>query len=110
MEWTAYLWIILTIALMYFMILRPQKKKEKADRMLRNSLKAGDSIVTIGGFTGKVLQVKDDTVVFETGADRTKLTVMKWAIQSKQSDSTEKVEAKAEVKTDGKAETAEKAE
>lgn len=110
MEWTAYLWIILTIALMYFMILRPQKKKEKADRMLRNSLKAGDSIVTIGGFTGKVLQVKDDTVVFETGADRTKLTVMKWAIQSKQSDSTEKVEAKAEAKAEGKAETAEKAE
>lgn len=103
MEWTAYLWILLTIALMYFMILRPQKKKEKADRMLRNNLKAGDSIITIGGFTGRVLQVKDDTVVFETGADRTKLTVMKWAIQSKQSEPSEKVEAKAETKAEAAA-------
>ncbi len=88
-DWTAYIWIILMIALFYFMLIRPQKKKEKADRMLRNSLKPGDHIVTIGGFTGRVLSVKDDIITFETGADRTKLTVKKWAIQTKESSESE---------------------
>ena len=78
------IWIALMIAIFYFMLIRPQKKKEKADRMLRNSLKPGDQIVTIGGFTGRVLNVKDDIVTFETGADRTKLSIKKWAIQSKE--------------------------
>lgn len=84
-DYTGYIWIVLMLALFYFMLIRPQKKKEKADRILRNSLKPGDLIVTIGGFTGRVLNVKDDIVTFETGADRTKLTIKKWAIQSKES-------------------------
>lgn len=77
------------LALFYFMLIRPQKKKEKADRILRNSLKPGDMIVTIGGFTGRVLNVKDDIVTFETGAGKTKLTVKKWAIQTKESPEAE---------------------
>ena len=72
--WTAYIWIIVMIALFYFMLIRPQKKKEKADRMMRNKLQPGDDIFTIGGFTGRVLNVKDDLVTFETGAAKTKLT------------------------------------
>ena len=62
----------------------PQKKKEKADRQLRASLQAGDKIVTIGGFTGRILTVKDDEVTFETGAAKTRLTVKKWAIQTRE--------------------------
>ena len=50
----------------------------------RHKLAAGDHIVTIGGFVGRVLSVKDDEVTFETGSDRTKMTVKKWAIQSRQ--------------------------
>lgn len=78
-------WLVIMIAIFYFLLIRPQKKKEKEDRMMRNALVAGDQIVTIGGFVGRVLSVKDDEVTFETGSDRTKLTVKKWAIQTRQS-------------------------
>lgn len=78
------IWLVIMIALFYFMLIRPQKKKEKADRQLRASLQAGDKIVTIGGFTGRVLSVKDDEVTFETGAAKTRLTVKKWAIQTRE--------------------------
>ena len=77
-------WLIIMVALFYFMLIRPQKKKEKADRQLRASLQAGDKIVTIGGFTGRILSVKDDEVTFETGAAKTRLTVKKWAIQTRE--------------------------
>lgn len=79
------LWLVIMIAMFYFLLIRPQKKKEKADRIMRNALSAGDHIVTIGGFVGRVLSVKDDEVTFETGSDRTKMTVKKWAIQTRQS-------------------------
>ena len=78
------IWLVIMIALFYFMLIRPQKKKEKADRQLRASLQAGDKIVTIGGFTGRILSVKDDEVTFETGAAKTRLTVKKWAIQTRE--------------------------
>ena len=78
------IWLVIMIALFYFMLIRPQKKKEKADRQLRASLQAGDKIVTIGGFTGRVLSVKDDEVTFETGAAKTRLTIKKWAIQTRE--------------------------
>ena len=76
--------LVVMVAVFYFMIIRPQKKKEKADRQLRASLQPGDTIVTIGGFTGKVLSIKDDEVTFETGAAKTRLTIKKWAIQSRE--------------------------
>ncbi len=78
------IWLVVMIALFYFMLIRPQKKKEKADRQLRASLQAGDKIVTIGGFTGKILSIKDDEVTFETGAAKTRLTIKKWAIQTRE--------------------------
>ena len=79
------IWLVIMIAIFYVLLIRPQKKKEKSDRMMRNALAAGDHIITIGGFVGRVLSVKDDEVTFETGSDRTKMTVKKWAIQSRQS-------------------------
>ena len=88
-DYTMYIWIIAMVALFYFMIIRPQKKKEKADRQLRASLQPGDTIVTIGGFTGKVLSIKDDEVTFETGAAKTRLTIKKWAIQSREGSAVE---------------------
>ena len=87
------IWLVIMIAIFYFLLIRPQKKKEKADRMMRNALSAGDHIVTIGGFVGRVLSVKDDEVTFETGSDRTKMTVKKWAIQSRQSTEEAKKDA-----------------
>jgi len=68
--------------LMYFLIIRPQKKKTKQMTELRNSVHAGDNVVTIGGVVGKVLNVKEDEFVLEVGAARTKLTFKKWAIST----------------------------
>ena len=106
MDYTTIIWLVAMIAIFYFLLIRPQKKKEKADRMLRNNLKPGDRITTIGGFTGRVLSVKDGAVVFETGADRTKLTIKKWAVQSKESDEAA-ADAKTDTKTDAKADVKE---
>lgn len=74
--------IILVIILMYFIVLRPQKKKEKEEQKMRNSMRVGDEITTIGGICGRVVTIRDDSLVIETGADRNKMTVKKWAIQS----------------------------
>ncbi len=84
MDWTAYIWIGATMLLFYFLLIMPQKKREKKDLILRNSLEAGDHIVTIGGIVGKILTVKEDEITIETGADRTKLTLKKWCVQSKE--------------------------
>ena len=93
-------WLVIMVALFYFMLIRPQKKKEKADRQLRASLQAGDKIVTIGGFTGRILSVKDDEVTFETGAAKTRLTVKKWAIQTREGPEVEAVEDPAAEETE----------
>ena len=57
------------------------KKKKKAEEM-RSNLSLGDEITTIGGITGKVVQVTEDTITFETGEDRVRLQVKKWAIST----------------------------
>ena len=64
----------------YFFIVRPQKNQEKKDKAMRDSLEIGVEVVTNGGIVGIVFQVKEDTVVIETGGDRSKIRVKKWAI------------------------------
>lgn len=59
--------IVFLIAMMYFMLIRPQKKREKEAKAMLDSLKVGDKIVTIGGIAGKVSKIKDDYVIIETG-------------------------------------------
>ena len=66
----------------YFLILRPQKKQQKQIEDMRNSLKVGDEISTTGGILGKIIQIKDDFLVIENGADRTKIKIAKWAVRS----------------------------
>ena len=72
----------LMILLLYFMIYRPQKKQEKKDAAMRNSLEIGDQVTTIGGVIGRVVAIKDDTFVLETGSDRVKIRFTKTAIGS----------------------------
>ena len=74
--------LILIFVVMYFLMIRPQKKRQKEEQKMRNSLRAGDELTTIGGIKGRVLSVKEDTFVLETGNDRTKMTFEKWAIQT----------------------------
>ncbi len=68
------------VLIFYFMILRPQKKKEKEAKQLRDNLQIGDEVTTIGGITGIVVRKTEDTVVIETGGDRSKIRVKLWAI------------------------------
>ena len=72
---------VLMIGLFIWMF-SSQRKRQKEEQKLRNSIRVGDEITTIGGICGRVLQVKDDCLVIETGADRSKMTIKKWAIQS----------------------------
>lgn len=82
----SYISLFFTLALMlvmlYFMIYRPQKKQEKKDAAMRSSLEIGDQVTTIGGVIGRVVAIKDDSFVLETGADRVKIRFTKNAINS----------------------------
>ena len=84
--------IILMVVIFYFFLIRPQRKRDKAERDMRNSIQVGDEISTIGGFIGKVVSLKEDTLVIETSADRTKLKLYRWAIRGKEAAPVEKVE------------------
>ena len=83
--------IILMVVIFYFFLIRPQRKRDKAERDMRNSIQVGDEISTIGGFIGKVVSLKEDTLVIETSADRTKLKLYRWAIRGKEAAPTDKV-------------------
>ena len=71
--------LALMLVLLYFMIYRPQKKQDAA---MRSSLEIGDQVTTIGGVIGRVVAIKDDTFVLETGADRVKIRFTKTAISA----------------------------
>ncbi|MDO5708315.1 MAG: preprotein translocase subunit YajC [Andreesenia angusta] len=73
---------ILLLAFFYFAIIRPNKNREKKLSEMRNALKAGDKIITIGGIVGRVASVKEDDVNIEVGSDRTRFTIKKWAIST----------------------------
>lgn len=79
---TTFLPLILIFVVFYFMLIRPQKKREKETQDMRNSLQVGDEIVTAGGIIGRVVSIKEDNVVIETGNDRSKVRIKRWAIQS----------------------------
>lgn len=75
-------YMVILIAFFYFVLIRPQKKREKETRMMLNDMRQGDEVVTIGGIMGNILAIKDDRVLLETGANRTKLTIEKSAIKT----------------------------
>ena len=72
---------VMLVALYFFMI-RPQKKQEKQQNEMRNSLQVGDEITTIGGIIGKVVSIKEETVTIETSHDRTKIRILKSAVRT----------------------------
>ncbi len=73
--------LIAMFVLLYFLMIRPQRKKEKQATEMRNSIEVGDGITTIGGIVGRVASIKEDTFVLETGSDRVKMRFKRWAIQ-----------------------------
>lgn len=70
----------LIILIFYFLIIRPEKKRNKEMQEMLNNIQVADEVITTGGIIGRVLSVKEDTVLIETGSDRTKIRVMKSAI------------------------------
>lgn len=74
--------LVILIAVMYFLMIRPQRKKDKAINEMRRSLTVGDEIVTIGGIVGKIVKTKDETIVIQVGSERIKLEMMRWAVSS----------------------------
>jgi len=71
---------IVVIAAFYFFLIRPQQKRDKATKTMRESVKEGDEVVTIGGIYGKVVSAKEDVLTIEVGADKVKLRIARWAI------------------------------
>ena len=73
--------IVLFVA-MYFLMIRPQKKKDKQIADMRNSLQVGDEIVTIGGICGKIVRTKDESIIIAVGADKVKFEMKRWAVST----------------------------
>lgn len=80
--------LVLLFAVMYFLIIRPQKKRDKKTAEMRNAIQVGDEIVTVGGIVGRVVVLKEDNIVIETGNDRSKIRIKRWAVQSNESAET----------------------
>lgn len=78
---TLVIWGIV-IAALYFIMIRPQRKKAKEEKQMRENLQVGDEVVTIGGIYGRVISLKEDTMVIESKSDHSKITVARWALQS----------------------------
>ena len=73
--------IVVMFVALYFFMIRPQKKQEKEVANMRNNLQVGDEITTIGGIIGKIVSIKEETVMIETGHDRTKIRILRTAVR-----------------------------
>ena len=74
--------LVAMFAIFYFLIIRPENKRKKKTEEMRSSLSIGDEITTIGGIVGKIVQVTEDTITFETGEDRVRIQAKKWAVST----------------------------
>ena len=73
--------LILMFVVFYFLLIRPQKKRDKEVQKMRENIEVADEIVTIGGIIGRIVSIKDETVVIETAGDRSKIRLARWSIQ-----------------------------
>lgn len=81
--------LVVMIAVFYFMLIRPENKRKKEAEKMRSELAVGDVITSIGGIVGTVCAVKESTIVIESGADRVRIELTKWAVSSKGTQTTE---------------------
>ena len=78
--WSTIIMMVVLLLAFYFILIRPQRKKEKKDAEMRKNLQIGDEIVTVGGIVGIVCKIEEETLVIETGGDRSRLRIKKWAV------------------------------
>ncbi len=76
------IYLVVIFGAMYFLMIRPQRKKQKEEKKMRENLQVGDEIVTIGGIHGRVISLKEETMVIESMSDHSKMTLARWALQS----------------------------
>lgn len=96
------LMMVAIFAVFYFLMIRPENKRKKKAQEMRDSVSVGDKIVTIGGMVGKVVHVTDDKITFETGEDRVRIEVNKWAISSNEGKGANKETTDSEESLEGK--------
>ena len=87
--------LVVMFAVFYFFFIRPENKKKKTVEEMRSSLSVGDEITTIGAMTGKIVQVTEDTVTFETGEDRVRIQIKKWGVSTTAKMEAAEAEARA---------------
>lgn len=102
MDYATILMLVVMLAVFYFLMIRPENKRKKAITEMRNSLKVDDEITTIGGITGTICAVKENTLVIESGADRVRLEITKWAVSTKGTQTTEDAAPEPEKKENKK--------
>lgn len=98
------LMLVVMLAIMYFLMIRPENKRKKKAQEMRDSLKKGDVITSIGGIIGKIVSVGKDTIVIETSDDRVRMELTKWAVSSVGVQSGEQPEERKEEKKPAKKE------
>ena len=81
----SFLPLVLIIVFFYFFLIRPQRKRDKETQQMRASIEVGDEIVSIGGIIGTVVSIREDMLVIETGGDRCKIRLARWAVQQNNS-------------------------
>ncbi len=96
--------LVLMVLIFYFLIIRPEKKRAKETESMLNNLQVADEVITNGGIIGRVISVQKDTVLIETGSDRTKIRVVKSAIAQNKTAHDTDTEAAEVKKTKGKTE------
>ena len=103
--------LLAMVAIFYFMIIRPENKRKKEAEAMRSAMKKGDKITTIGGIVGTVVDIKEDKIVIETGADQVRIEFAKWALSTNETAAENaKAEAKKAAEAKAKAKAAKKAE
>ena len=101
--------LVLMLAVFYFMLIRPENKRKKEAEQMRSSVKNGDKITTIGGIVGTVVNVKENNLVVETGADQVRIEIAKWAMSTNETAAeSARAEAKKAQEAKAKAKAAKK--
>ncbi len=79
--WLTLGYLVFFILIMYLLIFLPQKRRDKKAKAMLEAMKVGDNVTTIGGVSGKIVNIKDDEITIETGVEKTKVNFKKWAIK-----------------------------
>lgn len=108
---TPILMMVIMVAIFYFILIRPENKRKKEAQKMREAVKVGDKVITIGGIVGTVVNVKDERFVMETSADQVRIEFEKWALSTNETaDAKAKEEAAKAQEARAKAKAAKQAE